>query len=206
MSALLSVVPGPSVLFVVGRALAHGRATAVYSVLGNALGGYLLVIAVACGLGAIVTQSVAVFTAIKLAGAAYLVYLGVSAMLAARRRGPTAPMDAGEPAGVLHGGRVRRLWEGLTVGVTNPKSIVFLVAMLPQFIDREAGHVVLQMLIIGLVGALIQAGTDGVWAMTAAAARSWFARSPRRMQAMQVSGGAAMVGLGVKVAVSGRPD
>ncbi|TWF93413.1 LysE family translocator [Saccharopolyspora dendranthemae] len=196
MSLLLSAIPGPSVLFVVGRALAHGRRAALSSALGNALGGYFLVIAVALGLGTVVAHSALAFTAIKLAGAAYLIFLGVQAM-----RAP-AP-DLGDPQPVPGS---QRIWEGVLVGISNPKSIVFLMAVLPQFVDREAGGVIAQMLVLGLAGALLQLASDGVWGLMASAARGWFGRSPRRITQLTRTGGASMIGLGVTVAVTGRAD
>jgi threonine/homoserine/homoserine lactone efflux protein len=196
MSLLLSAVPGPSVLFVVGRALAHGRRAALSSALGNALGGYVLVIAVALGLGTAVAQSALVFTAVKLAGAAYLVFLGVQAL-----RAPSPELIGAQPVP----GR-RRVREGVLVGVSNPKSVVFLMAVLPHFVDREAGHVVVQMLVLGLAGALLQLASDSTWGLTASAARTWFGRSPRRITHLTRAGGATMIGLGVTVAVTGRAD
>jgi threonine/homoserine/homoserine lactone efflux protein len=196
MSLLLSAVPGPSVLFVVGRALAHGRRAALSSALGNALGGYVLVIAVALGLGTAVAQSALVFTAVKLAGAAYLVFLGVQAL-----RAPSPELTGAQPVP----GR-RRVREGVLVGVSNPKSVVFLMAVLPHFVDREAGHVVVQMLVLGLAGALLQLASDSTWGLTASAARTWFGRSPRRITHLTRAGGATMIGLGVTVAVTGRAD
>ncbi|GAB2859676.1 LysE family translocator [Streptomyces deserti] len=133
MSFLLIVVPGPSVLFVIGRALAHGRRAALTTVVGNTLGAYLLVVAVALGIGAVVERSVLAFTVLKLAGAAYLVYLGVKAW---RQRGSLREAfteDSGEH------GTLRTLWEGFAVGVANPKTIVFFAAVLPQFVDRDGG-------------------------------------------------------------------
>jgi threonine/homoserine/homoserine lactone efflux protein len=196
MSLLLSAVPGPSVLFVVGRALAHGRRAALSSALGNALGGYVLVIAVALGLGTAVAQSALVFNAVKLAGAAYLVFLGVQAL-----RAPSPELTGAQPVP----GR-RRVREGVLVGVSNPKSVVFLMAVLPHFVDREAGHVVVQMLVLGLAGALLQLASDSTWGLTASAARTWFGRSPRRITHLTRAGGATMIGLGVTVAVTGRAD
>ncbi|MEU1019668.1 MULTISPECIES: LysE family translocator [unclassified Streptomyces] len=201
MSVLLSAIPGPSVLFVIGRALAHGRRTALASVLGNALGGYALVIAVALGIGTLVETSVVVFVAIKLAGAAYLVHLGVKALRASWRNRAQAVRVA--PAPSSGGSSVRA---GFMVGVTNPKSIVFLTSMLPQFVDREAGHVSLQMLVLGLAGAVLALISDGLWGLTASAARTWFGRSPRRMSLIGGTGGLAMIGLGATVAVTGRVD
>ncbi|MER7485607.1 LysE family translocator [Streptomyces sp. NPDC126497] len=201
MSLLLSAIPGPSVLFVVGRALAHGRRAALASVLGNALGGYALVVAVAFGVGNVVARSALAFGVIKIAGAAYLVFLGVQALRHSRTPAP----EPGAARAVARG-TLRQTWEGFTVGVTNPKSIVFLTAVLPQFVDRDAGHVVGQILLLGLAGALLQLASDSVWGLAASAARSWFGRSPRRMSLVGGAGGMAMIGLGVTVAATGRAD
>ncbi|MET9498820.1 LysE family translocator [Streptomyces sp. NPDC006552] len=201
MSVLLSVVPGPSVLFVIGRALAHGRRTALTSVLGNALGGYALVIAVALGIGALVETSVVVFDVIKLAGAGYLVYLGVRALRASWKNRARAVSFTS----VSSSGR-SSVWAGFMVGVTNPKSVVFLTAVLPQFVDREAGHVSIQMLILGFAGAVLALISDGLWGLTASAARTWFGRSPQQMSLVGGTGGLAMIGLGAAVAVTGRAD
>lgn len=201
MSLLLSAIPGPSVLFVVGRALAHGRRAALASVLGNALGGYVLVIAVAMGVGSVVARSALAFSMIKIAGAGYLVFLGVKAL-----RGSRSPSPEPGAARTIARGRLRQTWEGFTVGMTNPKSIVFLTAVLPQFVDRSAGHVVGQILLLGFAGALLQLASDSVWGLTASTARIWFGRSQRRMSLISGAGGMAMIGLGVTVAVTGRAD
>ncbi|GAA2093952.1 LysE family translocator [Streptomyces albiaxialis] len=201
MSLLLIVVPGPSVLFVVGRALAQGRRAALTTVVGNTLGAYVLVVAVALGVGSVVERSVVVFTALKLAGAAYLVYLGVRAI---RRRGSLSAAFADED-GERHSG-LRTLAEGFAVGVANPKTIVFFAAVLPQFVDRGQGHVVLQMLLLGVVFNAIALASDSVWGLVAATARGWFARSPRRLSMVGGAGGLAMIGLGVTVATTGRKD
>ncbi|NUU20342.1 MAG: LysE family translocator [Streptomycetaceae bacterium] len=202
MSFVLIVIPGPSVLFVVGRALAHGRRVALTSVLGNTLGAYTLVLAVALGVGPVVERSALVFTALKLAGAAYLVFLGVKAF---RHRGRLLGA-ADEDSGDVRRGRGRVLWEGFVVGVTNPKTMVFFTAVLPQFVDRGQGHVVVQMLLLGLVFNVIAIAADSTWGMVAATARGWFARSPRRLSMVGGAGGVAMIGLGVTVAATGRAD
>ncbi|WP_405551910.1 LysE family translocator [Streptomyces sp. NBC_01171] len=200
LSLLLIVVPGPSVLFVVGRALAHGRRAALTTVVGNTLGAYVLVAAVALGVGSVVERSVLAFTVLKLAGAAYLIHLGVTAW---RRRGSLrAAFTGGAPA---HSGP-RTLWDGFAVGVANPKTIVFFAAVLPQFTDPAEGRVPVQMLLLGLVFNAIALVCDSVWGLAASAARDWFARSPRRLAAVGGAGGLAMVGLGVTVAVTGRTD
>jgi threonine/homoserine/homoserine lactone efflux protein len=180
--------------------LAQGRRAALVSVLGSTIGTYALVVAVAVGVGAIVERSAIVFTAIKLVGAAYLVYLGVKAV---RQRGALhASFADGGPA---HGS-LRTLWEGIAVGLANPKSIVFFAAVLPQFVDRGQGHVAAQMLLLGLVFCVIAVASDSVWGLIAATARNWFARSPRRLAMVGGAGGLAMIGLGVTVAVTGRKD
>ncbi|GGU98575.1 lysine transporter LysE [Streptomyces albospinus] len=202
MSLLVIVIPGPSVLFVIGRALAHGRRTALATVLGNLIGSYALVIAVAWGLGALVAASAAVFMGVKLAGAAYLVYLGVQAF---RHRKEMRAADMEAPAGERRGD-LRTILDGVFVGATNPKGIVFFAAVLPQFVDRSAGHIPLQMMVLGLVPVAIGLITDTLWGLGASAARSWFARSDRRLSMVGGAGGVAMIGLGVTVAATGRAD
>ncbi|MFF4363260.1 LysE family translocator [Streptomyces sp. NPDC001604] len=201
LSFLLIVIPGPSVLFVIGRALAQGRRAALTTVVGNTLGAYLLVVAVAFGIGSVVERSVLLFTVLKLAGALYLVYLGVKAW---RERGSLrAAFTGGQvPA---HSG-LRTFWEGFAVGVTNPKTIVFFAAVLPQFVNRDSGHVTVQMLLLGLVFNVIALASDSVWGLIASTARGWFARSPRRLSMVGGVGGLTMIGLGVTVAVTGRKD
>ena len=201
LSFLLIVIPGPSVLFVIGRALAQGRRAALTTVVGNTLGAYLLVVAVAFGIGSVVERSVLVFTVLKLAGAAYLVYLGVKAW---RERGSLRAAFAGGEV-PAHSG-LRTFWEGFAVGVTNPKTIVFFAAVLPQFVDRDSGHVTVQMLLLGLVFNVIALASDSVWGLVASTARGWFARSPRRLSMVGGVGGLTMIGLGVTVAVTGRKD
>ncbi|MFC9649123.1 LysE family translocator [Streptomyces sp. NPDC056937] len=200
MSFLLIVIPGPSVLFVIGRALAQGRRAALTTVVGNTLGACVLVVAVALGVGAVVERSVLVFTTLKLVGAAYLVYLGVKAV---RQRGSMRAAFAGE--GPAHSS-LRTLWEGFAVGVANPKTIVFFAAVLPQFVDRERGHATAHMLLLGLVFNVIAVACDSVWGLVAATTRNWFARSSRRLSLVGGAGGLTMIGLGVTVATTGHKD
>ncbi|MEU9591420.1 LysE family translocator [Streptomyces sp. NPDC048193] len=200
LSLLLIVVPGPSVLFVIGRALAQGRRAALTTVVGNTLGAYVLVVAVALGVGSVVERSLLVFTVLKLAGAAYLVHLGAKAWR--ERRSLRAAFTGADRT---RGGR-RTFWEGFAVGVTNPKTIVFFAAVLPQFVDRGQGGVAAQMLLLGLVFNVIAVACDSLWGLLAATARDWFAGSPRRLSAVGGAGGLAMIGLGVTVAVTGRGD
>lgn len=202
MSLLVIVIPGPSVLFVIGRALAHGRRTALASVLGNFIGSYLLVVAVAFGLGSLIERSLTIFLVVKLAGAAYLVFLGVKAFRH-RRELTVGAMDAPDRAAR---GDLRTVADGLAVGVTNPKGIVFFAAVLPQFVDHSAGSLPAQMLLLGLVPIGIGLVSDTLWGLTASAARVWLGRSDRRLSAIGGAGGLAMIGLGVTVAATGRAD
>lgn len=198
-ATVILVIPGPSVLFVVGRALAHGRPVALASVVGNEIGEFVVAAAVAFGVGAIVERSLLVFTVMKLAGACYLVYLGVRALL--ERRKPVVFESAGRPYGTW-----RAVRQGFVVGVANPKTAVFFIAVLPQFVDRASGHVSLQMLLLGLTFTLIALVTDSAWGLAASGARAWLGHSPRRLGLISGVGGVAMIGLGVGVAVTGNKD
>lgn len=194
---VIIVIPGPGVLFIVGRSLALGRAGGLVSVIGGVLGQIPLVIAVAFGLGTIVARSEVLFTIVKVIGAAYLVYLGVQAIRHRKRTAHTA--SGAVPPRTLG----RQLLEGFVVGVTNPKTIAFFVAVLPQFVDLEAGSVPLQMLELGMVFLLFALISDGAWALLAAAARSWFARSPKRIETLTAVGGGMIIGLGVVLLFTG---
>lgn len=200
VSLVFVAIPGPSVLFTLSRALTLGRQPALLTVVGNAGGVYLHVIAVALGIGAIVERSLAVFTILKLAGAAYLVYLGVQAV---RHRRTVADM-LNHLAAPTRSRRV--LADGFIVGVSNPKSIVFFAAVLPQFVDPTAGRVPVQLLVLGIVSIAAALVSDSVWAVVAGAARDWFGRSPRRLAAIGGAGGVVMIGLGVRLALTGRQD
>ncbi|WP_344593705.1 LysE family translocator [Actinomadura vinacea] len=202
MALAIIVIPGPTVLFVVGRALAHGRRTAMTSVIGNELGALALTVAVALGIGSLVERSVLVFTALKLVGAVYIVYLGVQAFR--HRRSLEGALDELDATGPGNG--ARDLWQGFVVGVTNPKTIVFFAAVLPQFVDRSRGGEALQMMTFGLIFCVIALLCDSVWGLAAATARGWFARSPRRLSAVGGTGGLLLIGLGVTVAATGRKD
>ncbi len=197
-SFVLIVIPGPSVLFVVGRALAYGRRTALATVLGNAAGNYVVAICVAFGIGTLVQQSAQAFTVVKLIGAGYLIWLGIQAW---RHRGSVA--EAFAEAASARSGR-QALREGFVVGVTNPKALILFGAVLPHFVNRSAGDVPVQMLLLSLVSIGIGLISDSTWGLTASQLRSWFARSPRRFAIVGGAGGLAMIGVGVTVAVTGR--
>ena len=197
---VIIIIPGPSVLFVVGRALAHGRRVALASVLGNEAGSLVLVALVAAGVGPLVQRSALIFTTLKLAGAAYLVFLGARAFLQRRQHLLADPAAA---AAAPHGW-ARAVLQGFLVGVSNPKTAVFFAAILPEFVARSRGDVPVQMLVLGAIFALIATVSDGAWSLIASGARSWFGRSPRRLELVGGTGGLAMIGLGITVAVTGR--
>lgn len=155
--------------------------------------------AVAVGIGAVVAASNTAFTVIKLVGAAYLVYLGVQTIR--RRRVPSEPVS-----NLAQAGRRRRAFrQAFVVGVSNPKSTVFFAAVLPQFAVTRLGHVPLQLLVLRLLWIIIALVCDTGWAMAASSARAWLTGSNRRLSRLRSGSGVVMIGLGVALAVSGRP-
>jgi threonine/homoserine/homoserine lactone efflux protein len=200
LAAIVIVVPGPSVLFTISRALTSGRHTALLNVLGNGLGLVVQVVAVAFGLARVVEDSAQVFTVVKLVGAAYLIYLGAQAV---RHRRALAELVSQRTAPLRPRRAVR---DGFVVGALNPKSIAFFVVVLPEFTDRGAGDLTVQLLLLGALFPLIALVLDSGWAMAAGTAGQWLSRSPRRLAAIGGTGGLVMIGLGVRVAVTGRKD
>jgi len=196
-ASVVIAIPGPSVLFVVGRALAGGRRVALLSVVGNALGEYVQVIAVAIGIGALAEQSVAAFTTIKLLGGIYLIYLGIKTFR--RRRLIVSALTDGQ----LESSHRRSFVEGFMVGVTNPKTVIFLAAILPQF-TRHGANVPLQILLLGVIFMAIALVSDSAWALAAGRFRTWFATSPRRLELIGGTGGLAIAALGAGLLVTGR--
>ena len=188
-SILFIQVPGPSLLFTIGRALTVGRRDALLSVAGNGIGITIQVFLIAVGLDAVVTTSVAAYTVVKVVGATYVIWLGIQAI----RHRADARAALGAP---VNGRPGRALRTGFIVGVTNPKTLVFFVAFLPQFVRAEVGHVGWQMSLLGLTFGALTICSDTVWALAASTARDWFAREPHRLDRLGAAGGAMMVGLG----------
>ncbi len=195
-SILFIQVPGPSLLFAIGRALTVGRRDALLSVVGNALGMTLQAALLAVGLGTLVATSAAAFTVVKFIGAAYVTWLGIQAI---RHRGDStnALMDQGNqrPA-------ARPIRTGFVVGATNPKTMVFFAAFLPQFVNPAAGNPVLWTVALGVVFGVLAVVSDSIWTLLAAQARHWFADSPRRLEHVSAAGGAMMITLGVALATA----
>jgi threonine/homoserine/homoserine lactone efflux protein len=196
---VLIVIPGPSVLFTISRGVALGRRAALATVLGNTSGLVAQLLLVAVGLGAILTRSDAVYTVVKLIGAAYLVLLGIRSI-----------RERKQLAGVLRAGAVaprslgRTIREGFLVGFTNPKGVLIFTAVLPQFIDRSEGNYTVQLLSLGLVCALVALLSDSTWALASGSARAWLGRSPQRLERLSAGGGITLIGLGVGLALTGR--
>lgn len=189
-SFLFIQVPGPSLLFMLGRALTVPLREALLSVVGNAAGLLAQAVLVAVGLGALVTTSATAYSIVKIAGAAYVVWLGVQAI---RHRGDArVALESGQRPPE----RARTaLMTGFVVGVTNPKTVLFFVAFLPQFTSSSAPTAP-QIALLGLVFALMELVSDSAWATLAGKARAWLARRPRRLDAAGAAGGVMMIGLG----------
>lgn len=196
----LLLFPGPSVLFVVSRAMAFGRRAGVMTAIGNELGEFLQVVAVALGLGVIVERSSVVFDSVRLFGAAYLIFLGIRTIRARR-----SFADAGDPAPRVLASR-HMVLDGFLVGVSNPKTTLFFLAVLPQFVDPARGSVPAQLLTLGLMFVLLALVNDSLYGMAAGGIRVWLDRSPRRLAILGGTSGLVMIGLGVRLALTGRKD
>lgn len=196
----LIVVPGPSVIFVVGRALSYGRLVALASVFGNTLGLLIVVTTVSFGLGVVIAVSIVLFTMLKFIGAAYLIWLGI---IAFRKRGDFG-MAAGDAVARTQLSVSAAVRQGLTVGISNPKAFMIFAALLPQFVDFGHDSAQTQMFLLGLVAVALGFITDITWALTASGLRSWLVRSRRRGEAVGAVGGLSMIGLGVGLAATGH--
>jgi threonine/homoserine/homoserine lactone efflux protein len=198
-SVVIIAVPGPSVLFTIGRALSSGRREALLTVVGNALGILTQICALAVGLGPLIATSATAYTVLKVAGAGYLVWLGVQAIRNRRALAEAFGSGVPVPTPTLHAVRA-----GYVVGVTNPKTVVFFAALLPQFVE-QGSPVLVQLAALGAVFAVLALLMDGTVALAASRARDWFASSPRRMARVGGAGGVMMVGLGTGLLITGRP-
>ena len=197
---VIILIPGPSVLFTVSRAIVLGRVAGVATVAGNTVGAFTQVVAVAFGIGPLIERSIALFTVLKLAGAGYLVFLGVQAI---RHRHSLAAALSQQ---VERKTTARIVIDGFTVGLTNPKVIVFFSAILPQFVDRQAGSVPAQIIMLGAIFAAVALLSDSAWALAAGTVRAWLSSSPRRLALLGGAGGLAMIAIGTRLAFTGRHD
>jgi threonine/homoserine/homoserine lactone efflux protein len=194
---VIILAPGPSVLFVIARAIAWGRATAVFTVAGNVTGAFSLSVFVALGLGPILQRSELAYIAVQWGGGLYLVYLGIDAIR--KRSAHAADMtNQGEIAPSIR----RSIRDGFWVGALNPKGVVFFAAVLPQFIDREKGSVTAQLILLGAIFAILAFVSDGSWGMLAGTARNWLATDAKRLERLRATGGVIMIILGISVLFS----
>jgi threonine/homoserine/homoserine lactone efflux protein len=198
---IIILAPGPSVLFVIARAIAWGRRVAVFTVAGNVTGAFFLSSLVAFGLGPILSRSDLAYSAVQWGGGSYLVYLGIVAIKA--RRIAAADMKN-------QGSIVPTFWssarDGFWVGALNPKGLVFYAAVLPQFVDIERGNVTGQLLLLGALFSILAFISDGTWGLLAGTARAWLASDEKRLELLRVIGGCVMIILGLLVIASALRD
>lgn len=187
----LAVIPGPGMFYVLTRTLRGGGREGVLSTAGTGIAGLVHTFAAALGVSAILATSAAAFAVVKWLGAAYLVYLGVKTLLG---RAGFSPDDVEAPAS---GGALR---QGVVAEVLNPKTALFFLAFIPQFVN-PAGNVFWQFVLLGCVTTLLTSGVDLVVAFTAAPLSAWLRRNRGARYAQRYGTGAALVGLGVYVAV-----
>jgi len=194
----LLVVPGPAVLYVVARSIHQGRRAGLASVLGIHVGTLVHIAAATAGLSALIVSSAVAFTAVKIAGAVYLIVLGLWTLFARRA----------EPEVALGGERnLRRAFaQGIVVNVLNPKTALFFLAFLPQFVDPNASHPAAQIAVLGLLFAALGLVTDSLWALAAGTAGGLLRRSRRFVRTQRYVTGTVYVGLGVATAFAGSAD
>jgi len=194
---VIILAPGPSVLFVIARAIAWGRKTAVFTVAGNVTGAFALSTMVAIGLGPILQRSDLAYAAIQWGGGLYLMYLGIDAI--SQRKIHAEDM---RNQGDIAPGVARSMRDGFWVGALNPKGLVFYAAVLPQFVDREKGNVALQLIFLGAVFSILAFVSDGTWGLLAGTARQWLATDAKRLEKLRATGGIVMIILGISVLIS----
>jgi threonine/homoserine/homoserine lactone efflux protein len=198
---IIILAPGPSVLFVIARAIAWGRKVAVFTVAGNVTGAFVLSSLVAFGLGPILSRSDLAYSAVQWGGGGYLIYLGINAIKA--RKIAAADMKS-------QGSVIPTFWrsvrDGFWVGALNPKGLVFYAAVLPQFVDIERGNVTGQLLFLGALFSILAFISDGTWGLLAGTARAWLASDEKRLELLRVIGGCVMIILGLLVIASALRD
>ena len=191
---VIIAIPGPSVMFAISRALVLGKRGAVLTVVGNGIGVLVQALAVSVGLGVLIQSNDTLMHVIRLAGAGFLIYLGITA-IRHRRDG----LDLTAPALVPTSSHILR--ESILVGLANPKTIVFFSAAFPQFVVTSGTPIVWQMVELSIIFVIFGISGDAIYALSAGAARDWFASSPNRVVIMRTIGGVAMTTLGTITAV-----
>jgi threonine/homoserine/homoserine lactone efflux protein len=194
----LLIVPGPAVVYIVARSMHEGRRAGLASVVGIHVGTLVHIAAATLGLSALIASSAVAFTAVKIAGAVYLVGLGLWTLFVRRA----------EPDVALGGERsLRRAFaQGIVVNILNPKTALFFLAFLPQFVDPNAAHPAVQIAFLGVLFALLGLVTDSIWAIAAGTAGGVLRRSHRFLRAQRYVTGTVFVGLGVATALAGSVE
>jgi threonine/homoserine/homoserine lactone efflux protein len=192
---IVAAVPGPGIFYVAARTLSEGRSAGIASTLGTALGGLVHVVAGGIGISALIMASAEAFTALKFAGALYLIWLGIRAFREAGQL-PSAPKPAGA---------VRALREGIVVEATNPKTAAFFLAFIPQFLDVSAAHPALRFMALGLISVALNTLADLIVVALASATRENVMRRPRLFQRLRQGSGVFMIGLGASLLLARRP-
>jgi threonine/homoserine/homoserine lactone efflux protein len=196
---LLAVAPGPGMLYVLARSLAGGKREGVLSALGTFLGGMVHVFAAALGISVILARSAIAFSTVKYVGAAYLCFLGVRMILDARKQ---ETLDAHDlPPTSLKGAR-NPLWQGVATEVLNPKTALFFLSFIPQFVSRTAGHVFFQFVVLGTISVVLNTSADLVVILLAGPLGKKIRSSALFRRRQRTVTGAVMIGLGTYLATS----
>jgi threonine/homoserine/homoserine lactone efflux protein len=193
---VLLVEPGPAVFYIVTRSVAQGRAAGLVSVLGVHTGSLVHVAFAALGVSALLYASATAFAVVRYAGAAYLVFLGLRKLLGSRAA-------VGEPVTAPAVPRGRLYAQGVVVNVLNPKTAIFFLAFLPQFVNPARGPVAVQILVLGACFIALGVVSDGTYALLASALAGRLRRTPRARRALDRSSGVMLVGLGAYTAFAG---
>jgi threonine/homoserine/homoserine lactone efflux protein len=194
----LLVIPGPSVLYIVTRSMDQGRAAGLVSVAGIHLGTLVHVAAAVAGLSAVIVSSAVAYSIVKYAGAAYLIYLGIR-----RLTGRDDP-DLETAAAPRKLSKV--FWQGAVVNILNPKTALFFLAFLPQFIDTDRGNAPLQISVFGALFVLLGMLSDGTYALAASAIARWIKRSQHFLKIQRYFTGGVFVALGITAAIGGSAE
>jgi threonine/homoserine/homoserine lactone efflux protein len=195
-SFLIIIIPGPSVLFTIGRGISYGKKAALVNVAGNSVGMFIGSLAVAIGIGTFVQSSDIAYALVGVLGGGYLVYLGYDA-IKTRKDVAQALVTKSDPKP-----STQLFKQGFVVGFLNPKSLVFFAAILPQFVDRSQGQIILQMIFLATIFFVIAVISDGTWGIVAGTARNWLAQTPNRIEKISGAGGFIIIALGVSVIIS----
>ena len=199
---VLAITPGPGIFYVAARTFAGGRAEGMASTFGTGLGGTVHVIAGSLGVSAVVLASAELFTALKLMGALYLVWIGFRTFQSARRE--TAAALAGETVTRSVGPR-RAFREGVLVEATNPKTAAFFLAFIPQFVDLSRGPVALQFMAFGFISVTLNTLADATVTFAASRIREGAIARPGFIRRLREASGGVMIALGIGLALTKRP-